>query len=156
MPRFLLFDALGWIGTYKPLIVPAWLGGGAFNIFLFRQFFRAIPRELEEASCLDGATTWGTYWFIMMPAARPAVVVAALLSFVYHWQEFLDPLLYLSDFSTYPISLGLRMLQSMAGTWANLLMAASLISLIPVVVVFFVCERHITRGLGALAFQGKR
>ena len=156
VPRFLLFDALGWIGTYKPLIVPAWLGGGAFNIFLFRQFFRAIPRELEEASCLDGATTWETYWFIMMPAARPAVVVAALLSFVYHWQEFLDPLLYLSDFSTYPISLGLRMLQSMAGTWANLLMAASLISLIPVVVVFFVCERHIMRGLGALAFQGKR
>ena len=92
----------------------------------------------------------------MMPAARPAVVVAALLRFVYHWQEFLDPLLYLSDFSTYPISLGLRMLQSMAGTWANLLMAASLISLIPVVVVFFVCERHIMRGLGALAFRGKR
>ncbi|MFQ5591469.1 MAG: carbohydrate ABC transporter permease [Phycisphaerae bacterium] len=150
VPRFLLFDLLGWVDTYKPLIVPAWLGGGAFNIFLFRQFFRAIPREFDDAAHLDGATMWQTYWHILLPMARPAAVTAALLSFVYHWQDFLDPLIYLSDFNRYPMSLGLRMYQSMAGTWANLLMAASLIALIPVVIAFFLCERHIMRGLGVI------
>jgi len=151
IPRFLLCDLLGWIDTYKPLIVPAWLGGGAFNIFLFRQFFRTVPREIEEAACLDGATRWQTYRHVLLPMARPATVTVALLSFVYHWQEFLDPLLYLSDFTTYPVSLGLRMYESMAGTWANLLMAASLIALAPIAVVFFLCERHVMRGLEALS-----
>ncbi len=150
VPRFLLYDLLGWVNTYKPLIVPAWLGGGAFNIFLFRQFFRAIPREFDDAARLDGATAWQTYRYVLLPMARPAVVTAALLSFVYHWQDFMDPLIYLSDFNTYPISLGLRMVQSMAGTWANLLMAASLMALVPVVVVFFLCQHHLMRGLGVV------
>lgn len=150
VPRFLLYDLLGWVNTYKPLIVPAWLGGGAFNIFLFRQFFRTIPLELEDAARLDGATMWQTYWHVLLPIARPATITAAMLSFVYHWQDFLDPLIYLSDFMTYPISLGLRMYQSMAGTWANLLMATSLIALVPVAIVFLLCERHIMSGLGVM------
>lgn len=147
IPRFLLYDLLGWVNTYKPLIVPAWLGGGAFNIFLFRQFFRTIPLHLEEASSLVGATPWQSYWHVMLPVARPATITALLLSFVYHWQDFLDPLIYLSDFQTYPISLGIRMFQSQAGTWANLLMATSLIALVPVAIMFFLCEKHIMRGL---------
>ena len=151
VPRFLLYDLLGWVNTYKPLIVPAWLGGGAFNIFLFRQFFRTIPPEYEDAARLDGATMWQTYWHVLMPIARPATIAAVMLSFVYHWQSFLDPLIYLSDFRTYPISLGLRMYQSMAGTWANLLMATSLIALVPVVIVFLLCERYVMRGLGVVA-----
>ncbi len=150
VPRFLLYDLLGWVNTYKPLIVPAWLGGGAFNVFLFRQFFRSIEPELEDAARLDGATPWQSYWHVLLPAARPAVVTAAMLSFVFHWQEFLDPLIYLSDFTTYPITLGLRMYQSMAGTWANLLMATSLIALVPVVVVFLLCERYLMQGLGVV------
>ena len=81
---------------------------------------------------------------------KPATITAGVLSFVYHWQDFLDPLIYLSDFETYPISLGLRMYQSMAGTWANELMATSLIALIPVVIVFLLCERYIMRGLGVI------
>lgn len=150
VPRFLLYDLLGWVNTYKPLIVPAWLGGGAFNILLFRQFFRTIPREVEDAAEMDGATMWQIYWHVLLPIARPATVTAAMLSFVYHWQSFLDPLIYLSDFTTYPISLGLRMYQSMAGTWANLLMATSLIAMVPVVIVFFVCQRSLMRGLGVV------
>ncbi len=157
VPQFLMFDMLGWVNTYKPLIVPAWLGGGAFNVFLFRQFFRTLPAELEDAARLDGAGLWPTYRYVLLPAVRPAIITVALLSFVYHWQSFLDPLLYLSDFMTFPVSLGLRMYQSMAGTWANLLMAASLIALIPVVIVFLLAERHIMRGLGVvgrLPFRG--
>lgn len=147
IPRFLLYDQLGWVGTYKPLIVPAWLGGGAFNIILFRQFFRMIPREFEDAARLDGAGVWDIYRLVFLPMARPAVAAAAMLSFVYHWQEFLDPLIYLSDYTKFPISLGLRMYQSQAGTWANLLMAASLIALIPVAVVFLLTERYVMRDL---------
>lgn len=150
VPRFLLFDQLGWINTYKPLIVPAWLGGGAFNIFLFRQVFRTMPRELDDAARLDGATLWQAYWNVLLPMARPATMTVVLLSFVYHWQDFLDPLIYLSDFKTYPISLGLRMYQSMAGTWANELMAVSLVALVPVVIVFIVCQRYVMRGLGVI------
>lgn len=126
------------------------MGGGAFNIFLFRQLFRTIPLDIEEAARLDGAASWSTYWHVIWPCAKPATVTVAMLSFVYHWQDFLDPLIYLSDFMTYPISLGLRMYQSMAGTWANLLMAASLIALVPIVIVFFLCERHVMRGLGVV------
>ncbi|MFQ5489541.1 MAG: carbohydrate ABC transporter permease [Phycisphaerae bacterium] len=147
IPRFLIFEALGWVGSYKPLIVPAWLGGGAFNVLLFRQFFLTVPRSYEQAALLDGATPWQIYRWIMLPLSMPVVITAALLSFVYHWQEFLDPLIYLSDFRTYPVSLGLRMFQSMAGTWGNLLMAASILALIPVALLFVVFSRHLGRAV---------
>ncbi|MHC4065445.1 MAG: carbohydrate ABC transporter permease [Planctomycetota bacterium] len=147
IPRFLIFQSLGWVGTYKPLIVPAWLGGGAFNVLLFRQFFRSIPREVEEAALIDGASRWQNYLRIMLPMCKPAVIAAGLLSFVLHWQEFLDPLIYLSDFRTYPLSVGLRMYQSLAGVWGNLLMAAALIALLPVAVVFAAFHKHLAAGL---------
>ncbi len=143
MPRFFIYEWLGWVGSYKPLIVPAWLGGGAFNVLLFRQFFMTIPREMQEAATVDGATGWQTYWQIMLPAAKPAVLAVVLMSLIIHWQEFMTPLIYLSDFQTYPVALGLRMYQSMAGTWGNLLMAASLVALVPVVAVVIVLQRYI-------------
>ncbi|MCH7700291.1 MAG: carbohydrate ABC transporter permease [Planctomycetes bacterium] len=141
IPRFLIFKSLGWVGTYKPLIVPAWLGGGAFNVLLFTEFFRRLGTAAEDAALIDGATPWQIFWRIHLPAARPVVVVVVMMSFVLHWQEFLDPLIYLSDFETYPVSLGLRMYQSLAGTWLNLLMAASLIALVPVALVVLLCLR---------------
>ncbi len=147
IPHFLIFKSLGWVGTYKPLIVPAWLGGGAFAIFLFRQFFKGIPRELEEAARLDGAGNLQIYWRIMMPLARPAVITVAVISFMGHWQEFMGPLIYLSDFEKYPISLGLRMYQTLEGSWANYLMAASLVATLPLVILFFAAQRYIVRGL---------
>ena len=146
IPHFLTFEMLGWIGTYKPLIVPAWLGGGAFNVFVFRQFFRTIPRSVEEAALVDGATRWAFYRHILMPMSKPAIVTVAVLSFVYHWRAFLGPLLYLSDFRTFPVALGLRMYQSMAGTWINLLMAASVVALIPVLLVFAAGQRFLRMG----------
>ncbi len=146
IPHFLMYESLGWVGTYKPLIVPAWLGGGAFNVFLFRQYFRSIAMDVEEAAVLDGATRWQFYRFVLMPMAKPVVVAVAVLSLLYHWQAFLNPLLYLSDFRKYPVSLGLRMYQTMAGTWVNLLMAASLIAVVPMVIVFFVGFRVFDAG----------
>jgi ABC-type glycerol-3-phosphate transport system permease component len=147
IPHFLIFKSLGWVGTYKPLIVPAWLGGGAFNVFLSRQFFRSLPRELEEAALLDGASRCQTFSRVLLPAAKPVVATAATLSFVIHWQEFFRPLIYLNDFRTYPIALGLRMYQSVSGSWVNLLMAASLLALLPVAAVFVIGQRYLARGL---------
>jgi len=147
IPHFITFDILGWVGTYKPLIVPAWLGGGAFNVFVFRQFFRTIPLSVEEAAVLDGASRWQCYRYILMPMARPVVATVAVLSFVYHWRSFLNPLLYLSDFRTFPVSVGLRMYQTMAGTWVNLLMGASLLALVPILVVVAIGQRYLGRGV---------
>ena len=116
-------------------------------MFLFRQYFKSIPRDVEESALLDGATRWQCYRLILLPMARPVVVTVAVLSFMFHWQSFLYPLLYLSDFRTFPVSLGIRMYQTMAGTWINLLMAASLISLVPVIIVFAVGQRYFGAGL---------
>jgi len=147
IPHYLMNHWLGWVGTYKPLIVPSWLGGGAFFIFLFRQFFRSIPREREEAARVDGATDWKIYWTIMMPLAKPVVATVAVLSFIAHWQEFMGPLIYLSDIEKFPISLGIRMYQSLEGSWANLMMAASIVAVLPLIVIFFFAQRYFVRSL---------
>lgn len=147
IPHFLMFSKLGWVNTYKPLIVPAWLGGGAFFVFLFRQFFRRIDPAYDEAALLDGATHWQVYRYIMLPMARPAVVTVAVLAFLGTWHEFLAPLIYLSDIDRYPLSLGLRMYQALEGAWVNLLMAASLVAVVPVAVLFLLAQRHIISAL---------
>ncbi len=149
IPQFLIFEHLGWVNTYKPLIVPSWLGGSAFFIFLFRQFFRSVPQSFEDAARLDGTTHWQLYWHVMLPISRPVIGAVAALSAVYHWQEFLAPLVYLSDFNTYPVSVGLRMYQAMEGSWANLIMAASLVALVPPLLVVALAQRYLMRSIGA-------
>jgi len=147
IPHFLMYKSLGWVNTYKPLIVPAWLGGGAFFIFLFRQFFKGIPQGLEEAARIDGASDWQIYWRIFLPNAKPVLATVGVMSFIAHWKEFMAPLIYLSDFEKYPISLGLYMYNSLEGSWVNLLMAASVVALGPLVVLFFVAQRYFVRGM---------
>ena len=147
IPHFLMYSGLGWVNTYKPLIVPAWLGGGAFNILLFRQFFRTIPRDFQDAALVDGASHWCVFIRIMLPMSKPVLAVAALLSFVWHWHDFLRPLIYLSDFRNYPVSLGLRMYQTTNGSWINLVVAASLVSLLPIAAVFALLQRYLNRGI---------
>ncbi len=147
IPHYLIFKELGWVNTYKPLIVPHWLGGGAFFIFLFRQFFKGVPREMEEAARIDGASTWRIYWSIFLPNAGPILATVAVLAFIGHWKDFMGPLIYLSDFEKYPISLGLQMYRSLEGAWINLLMAASVVALAPVVVLFIIAQRYLVKGL---------
>ena len=147
IPHYLIYQSLGWVNTYKPLIVPHWLGGGAFFIFLFRQFFKGIPKEMEEAAYLDGASEWQIYWHIFMPNAKPALATVGVMSFIAHWKNFMGPLIYLSDFEKYPISLGLRMYQSLEGAWMNYLMAASVVALSPLVLIFFLAQRYFVQGL---------
>ncbi len=154
VPLFSLFRDLDWIGTFRPLWIPAWFGS-AFSIFLLRQFFRTIPFELSEAAKLDGCSEWGTFVRVILPLAKPALAVVALFSFMATWNDFLGPLLYLQDQSTFTLAVGLRSYQSQAGgTPWNLLMAASTVVIAPVIILFFFTQRLFIQGIAATGLKG--
>ena len=146
-PQYLLFKHLGWIGSLRPLWVPAWFGG-AFSIFLLRQFFMGIPRDLDEAARLDGCSHWATFRHIIIPLARPALVVVALLQFIATWNDFAAPLVFLNHQDTFTAALGLHMYQTEHTTtpW-NLVMAASVMVIAPVLIVFLLAQRALIEGV---------
>ncbi len=147
IPSFLLFKELGWVGTYLPLTVPAWLGGGAFNIFLLRQYFLTIPREQEELARVEGHSFFSILVRVIIPQSWPAISVVAALEFVHVWNDFLGPLLYLTEQDRYTLPLGLNFYKDIYNTqWAHL-MAASLLALLPCIVVFFLAQRAFTSGV---------
>lgn len=147
VPSFLLFKELGWVGTYLPLTVPAWLGGGAFNIFLLRQYFLTIPREQDELARVEGHSHLSILLRVIVPQSWPAIAVVAAFEFVHVWNDFLGPLLYISDQDRYTLPLGLNFYKDIYNTqWAHL-MAASLLALLPCVVVFFLAQRAFTQGV---------
>ncbi len=147
VPSFLLFKELGWVGTYLPLTVPAWLGGGAFNIFLLRQYFLTIPREQEELARVEGHSFLSILLRVIIPQSWPAISVVAALQFVDSWNDFLGPLLYVTDQNRYTLPVGLNFYKDIYNTqWAHL-MAASLLALLPCILVFFVAQRAFTKGV---------
>jgi multiple sugar transport system permease protein len=154
VPTFALFKSLGWVGTFRPLWVPAFFGS-AFSIFLLRQFFRTIPMELSEAAKIDGCSEWRIFTDIVLPLARPALAVVALFTFLGTWNDFLGPLIYLSDQETFTLSLGLQAYQSQhGGTQWNLLMAAATIVILPVLVVFFFAQKAFIQGIATSGLKG--
>jgi multiple sugar transport system permease protein len=147
VPTFALFRWLGWVGTFRPLWVPAYFAG-AFSIFLLRQFYRTIPMELSEAAKIDGASELRTFLQVIVPLARPALAVVALFTFMGSWNDFMGPLIYLVDQNTFTLSLGLQAYQTThGGTPWNLLMAASTLVILPIVVVFFVAQKVFIQGI---------
>lgn len=148
-PLFVLFGKFGWIGSLKPLWIPAWFGG-AFNIFLLRQFFLTIPKELDEAATIDGCTSWRTFWTVILPLSRPALAVVALFHFIYVWNDFVGPLIFLTHRDQFTLALGLQLYQSQAGNtpW-NLLMAASTMVVAPLVLLFLLAQRTFIQGVAA-------
>lgn len=157
---FAIFRWLGdntgmmWLGTFKPLWVPTWFGS-AFNIFLLRQFFTTIPDELSEAARLDGCSEWGIFWRVIMPLSRPALSVVALFTFMWAWNDFLGPLVYLQRPEQYTLALGLQAFQSQhGGTQWNLLMAASLMVIAPVILLFFLTQRTFIQGIATTGVKG--
>ncbi|XVJ58401.1 MAG: carbohydrate ABC transporter permease [Tepidisphaera sp.] len=148
-PLYIIFSNLGWIGTLKPLWVPAWFGG-AFNIFLLRQFYMQIPRELDEAATIDGCGHWGIFWRVILPLSTPALAVVALFHFMYVWNDFLAPLIFLTHRDQFTLALGLQLYQSKAGNtpW-NLLMAASVLVTAPVLLLFMLTQRTLVSGISA-------
>lgn len=154
VPTYMQFKIFGWIGTFMPLWVPAWFGS-AFNIFLLRQFFMGIPRELEESAMLDGCSRWGCFVRIMLPLAKPALAVVALFHVLYVWNDLVGPLIYLSHRDQFTLALGLQFLQSKAGdTPWNELMAATTLIVAPVVVLFLIAQRTFIRGIATTGLKG--
>ncbi|MDR2657767.1 MAG: carbohydrate ABC transporter permease [Oscillospiraceae bacterium] len=154
IPLFVGWSRLGFANTYVPLILPAWFGGGAYNIFLLRQFYMTIPRELDESAFVDGAGYVTIYRSILLPLTRPALIVVGMFAFMGCWNDFLGPLIYLSSSSLYTVSLGLRMFQGMYNAEWNLMMAASVVALLPVIVVFFIGQRYIIEGITLTGIKG--
>ncbi|MFH1212485.1 MAG: carbohydrate ABC transporter permease [Candidatus Neomarinimicrobiota bacterium] len=154
IPVFVLYKQFGWLNTFKPLIVPAFFGGGAFNIFLLRQFFLTIPKELFEAARLDGCSEFRIYWKIVMPLAKPALATVAILTFMMTWNDFLGPLIYLSDKLKGTLALGLAMFVGQYQTEWGVLMAASVLVMLPVIVLFFLFQKYFIRGFMMSGIKG--
>lgn len=158
IPLFIIFKNLGWLDTLKPLIVPSFFGGGAFTIFLLRQFILSLPYELDEAATIDGAGKMRILWDIIVPNAKPALATAAVFSFISHWNEFFGPLIFLNSRENFTIPLGLYTLRIYAGDPGepkdHLLMAGSIIATLPIVVLFFAAQRYFVQGIVTSGLKG--
>ncbi len=155
IPLYSVFRALGWIGTSMPLWVPAFFGG-AFNIFLLRQFFLTIPSELSEAARIDGCSEFAIFFRVILPLAKPALAVVALFHFLYVYNDFLGPLIYLTKPETFTMALGLQQYQSQnGGSEHHLLMAASALLVLPIVVLFFFAQKTFIQGISTTGMGGR-
>ena len=162
IPSFIMWTKLGLTDTFVPLMLPSWFGmgtasifgGGMFNIFLLRQFFRTIPKELDEAAFMDGAGHWIIFTRIVVPLSKPALISVGLFTFLNTWNDFINPLIFLSSEKKYTIQLGLRTFIGMYSSQWNLLMVASLTAIIPVLVVFFIGQRYFVEGIATTGLKG--
>lgn len=148
IPQYLVFLKAGWVNTYLPLIVPKFLATDAFFIFLMVQFFRQLPRELDEAAMIDGCSPFKIYWAIIMPLSLPAIATAAIFSFIWVWEDFLGPLVYLNDIKDYTVPLALRMFLSHDSvSQYGQMFAMSILSILPIVIFFIIFQKFIIRGI---------
>jgi len=154
IPLYILFRKLGWLDTFLPLIVPPWFGGGALNIFLFRQFFMQIPRELDDAAVMDGAGHFTIWWRIYVPLSRPVIVTVALLTTLTIWNDFLGPLIYLTSPKNYTLALGLNMFQGLFTTRSDYIMSISTLMVIPMILLFIFAQRYIVQGFVTSGLKG--
>ena len=153
-PLFLLFKSLGWLDTFLPLIVPTFFASNAFYIFLLRQFFRTRPMDMDDAARVDGCNTFGVFWHVGLPMTKPAMGVIAVFSFMFHWNDFLGPLIFLSKTENFTLALGLRFFQGQFQVQWSLLMATSIVILLPTIVVFFVAQKYYIQGIVVSGIKG--
>ncbi len=154
IPLFILFKQLGWLDTFLPLIVPAILGGAPFYIFLLRQFFLSIPRDLEDAARIDGASTMGILLRIFLPLSKPAIASVVIFSFMFHWNDFFTPLIFLSSTNNKTLALGIALFQGQFQDSWNLMMAIASLVLAPCVFVFLVAQRYFVEGITMTGLKG--
>lgn len=147
IPQYVLWKELHWIDTFLPLWVPAWFGGGAYNVFLLRQFFMGIPREMDEAAVIDGATHARIFWSLIVPNSGPALATVGVFAFIYNWKDFMGPLVILNSPDKQTLEVGLRTYQSLQSEQWNLLMAASVLVLLPLLILFLAGQRFFVRGI---------
>jgi multiple sugar transport system permease protein len=154
IPRYIMFKYLHWLDTPLPLIVPNWFGGGVFNIFLLRQFFRTIPYEISDAGRIDGCSELGIYWRLVMPLAKPALTTVAIFTFLNAWNDFMGPLIYLTSRQNFTLSLGLASFRDLYTTQWHYLMAASTVVILPVIILFFFAQRYFVQGIAFTGLKG--
>lgn len=154
IPSFLGWQALGFYDTFYPLIVPAYFGGGIFNIFLLRQFYLTIPRDFDEAAFVDGASYFQIYRSIIFPLSRSAIIVVSLFCFLATWNDFMGPLIYLKSENLFTLALGLQMFQGTYTAQWDLLMAASAAVVLPCVVVFLIGQKYFLEGITLTGLKG--
>jgi ABC-type glycerol-3-phosphate transport system permease component len=155
IPKFIIFRHLNWLDTFLPLIVPFWLGGTAFSIFLLRQFFMTIPRELDEAARMDGASSFQIFWRVVLPLSGPALATVIIFQIWSHWNDFIDPLIYINSSSKYTIALALRTFQNVRSQRVNYLMAMSVIQVLPIVILFLGAQKYFIRGIHLSGLNGR-
>jgi multiple sugar transport system permease protein len=154
IPQYVLFRSIGWVDTILPLVVPKFLAADAFFIFLMVQFFRGIPRELDEAAMMDGAGPWRIYWKIMLPLSLPVLATAAVFTFIWTWDDFFGPLIYLNRMSDYTVMLGLRTFTDSTGTSDyGGLFAMSVLSLVPIFLFFLFFQRMLIEGIATTGMK---
>ena len=165
IPRFLMFHLIPTalightlIDTWWPLILPSWFGGGAFSVFLLRQFFLQLPRELDEAALIDGANTFHIFWHVLLPLSKPALATVAIFAFLGNWNSFLEPLIFVTSTNKFPLAVGLRWLQQNPADPTipqdHLLMAGSVLMVVPPVIIFFAMQRYFIQGVVMSGIKG--
>ncbi len=154
IPLYVGYHRIGWLDTFKPLIVPAWFGGGAFNIFLLRQFFRSIPVELEEAAIVDGAGRFRIWWQIFLPLSKPALATVAVFTFQSVWNDFYGPLIFLTSPERYTLALGLNAFKGLYHTQIPPMMAMAWLMVIPMIIIFFLAQKLMIRGVVLSGIKG--
>jgi multiple sugar transport system permease protein len=153
IPTFVIFKTLGWIGGYAPLIVPSFFGN-AFFIFMMRQFFMGLPKDLDDAARVDGASEFRIFWQIVLPLVQPALLVMAVFTFLWTWQDFFGPLVYLQESSKFPLSLGLFTFRARRTTDWHLMMAGATMATVPLVLIFFLAQRYFLEGIRLTGIKG--
>ena len=153
IPVFLLYRKLGWVNTFLPMIVPSFFGN-AFFIFLLRQFFLSLPRELIDAARIDGCSELRIWWQIVLPLSRPALAAVGLFTFMGTWNDFMNPLIYLTDQEKYTLSLGLAMFRGQYGSEYGQLMAVSVLLILPIIVLFFFAQKTFIQGIKTSGMKG--
>ncbi|HAX03333.1 MAG: sugar ABC transporter ATP-binding protein [Tenericutes bacterium GWC2_34_14] len=155
IPTYIMYAKIGWLGTRLPLIVPAFFGGGsAFYIFLLRQFFKGIPKELSESAIIDGANHFQIFLKIMLPLCKPAIITVALFTFMGTWNDYFGPLIFLSNPDHWTLALGLRAFQMQYGGRFDLMMAAAILIMLPSLIIFFFTQKSFIEGITFTGIKG--
>jgi oligogalacturonide transport system permease protein len=155
IPRYILFKNFGWLDSYLPFYIPALLATQSFFIFMLVQFLRGIPRELDESALLDGCNSWQILFRILLPLSKPALFSAAIFDFIWSWNDFFNPLIYISSVSKYPLSLGLRMdLDVAAAVRWDKIMAMSVVTMVPPILIFFFAQKYFVEGIATTGLKG--
>jgi len=154
IPVFVIWKTLGLVDTFVPLIAPAMFGGGTFGIFLMRQFFMTLPLDLDDAAKIDGCGVLGIYWRIIIPLSKPVIGTVAIFAFLARWNDFLGPLIYLNDTRKYTLALGLQLFRGQHMSRWELMMAVSVLMLLPVLTIYFLAQRYFVRGIVFTGIKG--